>query len=147
MTKKSGFTVVELVVVILVGMALTGIASNAVSAAKGRMAAGQALNTFASLHARNRAIAIEFGETSRLWIDFGGDSVWIQRGSTVVEKVRFADDLGVDIRGTGTLRLCMNPRGFADLACNSFSSPQDVVFAAGSDTTGLQIRTLGQLYY
>ena len=147
MTKKSGFTVVELVVVILVGMALTSIASNALSSAKGRMAARQARNTFASLHARNRAIAIEFGETSRLWVDFDGDSVWIQRGPTVVERVYFDGDLGVDIQGTGTLRLCMNPRGFADQACNSFSSPQNVVFAAGSDTTGLQIRTLGQLYY
>ena len=147
MTKKSGFTVVELVVVILVGMALTSIASNALSSAKGRMAARQARNTFASLHARNRAIAIEFGETSRLWVDFDGDSVWIQRGSTVVERVDFGGDLGVDIQGTGTLRLCMNPRGFADLACNSFSTPQNVVFAAGRDTTGLQIRNLGQLYY
>ena len=147
MTKKSGFTVVELVVVILVGMVLTGIASSAVSAAKGRMAAGQALTTFTSLHARNRASAIQFGQTSSLWIDFGGDSVWIQRGSTVVEKVHFADDMGVDIQGTGTLRLCMNPRGFADLACNSFSSPQNVVFAAGRDTAGVQIRTLGQLYH
>ena len=147
MAKKRGFTIVELVVVILVGMALTSIASNGLSAAKGRMAARQARNTFVSLHARSRAITIEFGETSRLWVDFDGDSVWIQRGSIVVEKVHFADDLGVDIRGTGTLRLCMNPRGFADLSCNSFGSPQHVVFAAGSDTTGLQIRPLGQLYY
>ena len=147
MIKRRGFTIVELVIVILVGIVLTSIASNALSSAKGRMAAREARNTFASLHARNRASAIEFGQTSRLWVDFDGDSIWVQRGSTLVEKVYFDGDLGVDIRGTGTLRLCMNPRGFADLACNSFSSSQNVVFAAGSDTTGLQIRTLGQLYY
>ena len=48
MIKKRGFTVVELVVVILVGVVLTSIASNALSSAKGRMAARQARNTFAS---------------------------------------------------------------------------------------------------
>lgn len=147
MIRTRGFTIVELVVVILVGMALVGIAMNSFSGVQGRMAARQARSTFASLHARARADAIEFGETSSLWADLDADSVWVQRGPTVVEKVYFDGDLGVDIRGTGTLRLCMNARGFADPACNSFNSPQNVVFAAGSDTAGLQVRTLGQLYY
>ena len=55
--------------------------------------------------------------------------------------------LGVDIQGTGQLRLCMNARGFANTNCNSFGTTQTVVFAAGSNTAGVQIRPVGQLYY
>jgi Tfp pilus assembly protein FimT len=138
---------IELVVVIMVGAVLTAIAMRGFSGVQGRMAARQARQNFAALHARTRANAIEMGTTVQLNLDKDKDSVWVQRGATRVETMRFRSELGVDIQGTGTLRLCMNPRGFADTACNSFSSTETVTFAAGSDTAGLQIRTLGQLYY
>ena len=146
-SRRSGFTMIELVIVIMVGGILTAIAFRGFSSAQARMAARQARQNFASLHARTRANAIEMGATVQLNVDKDRDSVWVQRGATRVETMRFRDELGVDIQGTGTLRLCMNPRGFAETSCNSFSSTQTLTFAAGSDTAGLQIRTLGQIYY
>lgn len=138
---------IEMVVVVLVGAILTGIAISSFNGVQGRMAARQARLTFASLHARTRAQAIEFGETTSLWVDFDKDSVWIQRGAVRIETIRFQRGLGVDIQGTGKLRLCMNARGFANTVCNSFGTTQTVVFAAGSDTAGVQIRPVGQLYF
>ncbi len=147
MNRKRGFTVIELLIVLMVGAVLTGIAFRSFSGVQGKMAARQARLVFASLHARTRAQAIEMATTTQLNIDFARDSVWIQRGATRIETLRFRETMDVDIRGTGTLRLCMSPRGFAETACNSFNTTQTVVFAAGSDTAGVQIRTLGQLYY
>ena len=144
---RRGFTLLELVVVIMMGAILTGIAYRSMSGVQGRMAARQARQTFASLHARTRANAIEMGTTVQLNVDRDRDSVWVQRGTVRVETMRYRTEMDVDITGTGTLRLCMNPRGFAETSCNSFTSTETVVFQAGSDTAGVQIRTLGQLYY
>ena len=147
---RSGFTMIEMMIVILVGLILTGIAYRGFSGLQGRVAAKQARLTFAAMYQRARANAIEMGTTVQLNVDMDHDSVWVQRGSTRVETISFNGELGVDIQGTGTLRLCMNPRGFADTSCNSFSSTQTLTFkagSAGSDTANVQIRTLGQLYY
>jgi prepilin-type N-terminal cleavage/methylation domain-containing protein len=145
--RKGGFTILEMVVVVMVGALLAGIALQSLQGVQGRAAARQARMTFASLHARARANSIETGQLVRLGVDRDQDSVWVQRGTTRVETVRFDEELGVDIQGTGQLTLCMNPRGFAETTCNSFTSTETVVFAAGGDTAGLQIRTMGQLRY
>lgn len=145
--RNRGFTLIEMVIVVVIGAILTSMALNSFSGVQGRASVRQARGTFASLHARTRASAIEFGETTRLIVDMDNDSVAIRRGTTSIEKVRFDEALGVDILGTGTLTLCMNPRGFAETACNSFSTTQTVTFQAGTDTAQVQIRTLGQLTY
>lgn len=138
---------IELLIAIVIGLVLTGMAYRGFSDYLGRAAAQSARNSFASLHARTRANAIEMGTTVQLNVDREADSVWVQRGSTIVEAVPFGSDLGVDIQGSGTVRLCMNPRGFAETSCNSFTGTETLVFAAGADTAGVELRTLGQIYY
>ena len=145
--RASGFTLIEMVIVIVVGAILSGIALNTFQGVQGRAAARQARQVFASLHARTRAIAIERGEIVKLNVDQTNDSVWVDRGATRVETVRFGDELGVDIRGSGTLTLCMSPRGYAETNCNNFTSNQTIVFAAGGDTAAVEMRTMGQLRY
>jgi prepilin-type N-terminal cleavage/methylation domain-containing protein len=147
MRRRAGFTMIELLIAIMVGMVLTGIAYRGFAGYQGKTAARQGRLTFAAMHARARANAIEMGATVSLNVDMTKDSVWLDRAGTRVETVQFNQELGVDIQGTGTLKLCMNPRGFADTSCNSFNTTQTLVFAAGSDTAGVQIRTLGQLYF
>jgi prepilin-type N-terminal cleavage/methylation domain-containing protein len=146
-SRRAGFTMIELLIAIMVGLVLTSIAYRGFSGYMGRTAARSARNSFAALHARTRATAIEMGTTVQLNVDRDADSVWIQRGTTRVETVVFGGELGVDIQGSGTVRLCMNPRGFAETACNSFSGSETLVFAAGTDTAGVQLREMGQLYY
>jgi prepilin-type N-terminal cleavage/methylation domain-containing protein len=146
-SRRSGFTMIELLIAVMLGLVLATIAFRGFSGYMGKASARGARNTFAALHARTRANAIEMGTTVQLNVDRDKDSVWVQRGTTRVETLRFGGDLGVDIQGSGTLRLCMNPRGFAESACNSFTSAQSVVFAAGTDTAGVELRTMGQLYY
>ena len=145
--RNRGFTLIEMVIVVMVGIILSGIALSAFQGVQGRAAARQARLVFASLHARSRANAIEMGQLVRINVDRDTDSVWVQRGTTRVETMRFDDELGVDIQGTGTLTICMNPRGFAETSCNSYSTTETLVFEAGGDTAAVQIRTMGQLKY
>ena len=146
--RRNGFTLIEVLIALLVGVTLTSIAIRSVGAVESRASVRQARSVFASLHARARAQAIETGEMTRLWVDTNQDSVWIMRGAAQLETVRFGEDFGVDIQGGASqLRLCMSPRGFAEVDCNSFKNTQTLTFAARDETASVEIRTLGQLMY
>jgi prepilin-type N-terminal cleavage/methylation domain-containing protein len=146
-SRGRGFTIIELIVALVIGVILTSIAVRGFSGLQGRMAARQGRQVFASMHARTRASAIEFGQTTSLNINYDRDSVWIQRGTVLIEVMPFRKNLGVDVDGTGTLKLCMNARGFADTSCNSFTSTQTIVFKGGNDTAAVKLQTMGQLQY
>ncbi|HSG07804.1 MAG TPA: prepilin-type N-terminal cleavage/methylation domain-containing protein [Longimicrobiales bacterium] len=145
---RFGFSVIELVIALLIGGILTSIALSSYGNAQGRFAVRGARDTFASLHARARAQAIEKGATVRLMVDVTGDSIFLLSGGTNLETIHFADELHVDIRSSaGNLRLCMNSRGYADTACNSFTTPPTVTFWQNADSTSVSILPLGQLVY
>ncbi|HSW31862.1 MAG TPA: prepilin-type N-terminal cleavage/methylation domain-containing protein [Longimicrobiales bacterium] len=148
MRAPRGFTLIEVVIALLLGSILTGIALTSYGNAQGRFAVRGARNTFTSLHARARATAIERGTTVRLVIDVAGDSIMITRGATTVEKIRFEDEFHVDIQsGSGNLLLCMNARGYADTGCTNFSSAVTVTFRQNADTASVRILPLGQLIF
>ena len=100
-----------------------------------------------SMHARARVQAIEYGRTVRLHVDPAGDSIWLSRDSEVLDVMDFGEEFNVDIRTSTTseVRVCMNPRGFADTGCNNFTSPVTVTFLLMSDVASVQILTLGQM--
>ncbi len=148
MRTPRGFTLIEVVIALLIGSILTGIALSSYGNAQGRFAVRGARTTFASLHARARATAIERGTTVRLLVDVAGDSVMIVSGGATVEKIRFEEEFHVDLQSTaGNLRLCMNARGYADTGCTSFSSAVTLAFRANADTASVRILPLGQLIY
>lgn len=149
MPSRHGFSLIELVVALLVGSILTSIALSSYGNARGRFAVRGARNTFATLHARARAQAIELGSTVRLRVDVSGDSVavWSEDRGTL-ESVHFDEEFNVDIRtNVGTISLCMNPRGYADPECNSFSSTAKITFWQNADSASLGLLPLGQLVY
>jgi prepilin-type N-terminal cleavage/methylation domain-containing protein len=148
MRTRHGFTIIELIIAVLVGSILTSIALSSYGKAQGRFAVQGARNTFVSLHARARATAIERGSTVRLAVYVAGDSVMVTSGAATLEKVRFGDELHVDIRSTsGDLLICMSPRGYADMACNNFSTSVIVTFWQNADSASVKVLPLGQLIY
>jgi len=145
---RRGFTLIELIIVVLIGSILTGIALSGYGKAQGRVAVRGARNTLASMHARTRAMAIERGSNVQLDIDVAGDSIMVTSGATTLEKIRFGDELHVDIQSaSGNLQLCMSPRGYADTACTNFSSTVTVTFWQNADSASVRILPLGQLIY
>ncbi len=137
----------ELVVVLLVGSVLTSIVIRSFNGISGRFAVKGARQTFMSMHARARAHAVEYGQTVRLNLDPGGDSVWLSRRGEVLAVVNFAKEFSVDVRTStnSNLRVCMNARGFADTGCNNFVSPVTVTFLLATDTVWVRVLTLGQM--
>ncbi len=145
--RRSGFSIIELVVVLMVGSVLTSIAIRNFNGVSGRFAVKGARQTLMSMHARARVQAVEFGQTVELHVDPAGDSIWLSRGGEVLNVMNFGEEFQVDIQTStdSEVRVCMNPRGFADTGCNSFTSPVTVTFLLTSDTASVLILTLGQM--
>ena len=147
MDRIRGFTLLEVVIALVIGSILTSIAMSGFGNARGPYAVRGARNTFAALHARTRAQAIEAGARVLLFVDVAGDSAFIWGGQNL-ETVKFGEELNVDLRSSlGNLRICMNARGFADPDCNSFSSTARLQFSHNADTASVEILPLGQLVY
>jgi len=144
--RTRGFSLIELIIAIMIGAILTSMAVKGFGATSTSLAARQGRNLFNGMAARARAQAIESGQTTILVASITGDSVMILSGGQVVEKIRFSDEMDVDIRSSvGNFQLCMSPRGYADLDCNSFSSTIKVTFTAGVKSESLEILPLGQI--
>ena len=145
--RRSGFSIIELVVVLMVGSVLTSIAITEFNGVSGRFAVKGARQTLMSMHARARVQAVEFGQTVKLHVDPGGDSIWLSRDGEVLDVLDFGKEFKVDIQTStdSEVRVCMNPRGFADTGCNSFMSPVTVTFVLMSDSASVLILTLGQM--
>ena len=145
--RRSGFSIIELVVVLMVGSVLTSIAITEFNGVSGRFAVKGARQTLMSMHARARVQAVEFGQTVKLHVDPGGDSIWLSRDGEVLDVLDFGKEFNVDIQTStdSEVRVCMNARGFADTGCNSFMSPVTVTFVLSSDSASVLILSLGQM--
>lgn len=127
---------------ILISMALKGFGSTT-----SRLAVMNARESFAAIHARARSYAVERGTLARLHTDPAGDSVWVESGGARIEGIDYGESRNVDLQSatTGVITLCMNPRGFAETACNSFSSSVSLTFVQGGEEASVTILPLGQL--
>ena len=145
---RHGFTIIELIIALLIGTILTSIALSSYGNARGAFAVRGARNTFATLHARARAQAIERGATVRLMVDVAGDSIYLWSGGANLETIHFDDELHVDVQSSmGNVRLCMNTRGYADTSCNNFTTTAKLTFWFNADSASVNILPLGQLVY
>lgn len=140
---------IELVIALLIGGILTSMALSGFNSARGPYAVRGARDSFVALHARARAHAIELGENVSLTVQSAGDSASINRADgTLIESIRFDEERNVEILPAGTsFTLCLSPRGYADVDCNSFTSTQSVEFWHNADSTRVQILPLGQVVY
>ncbi len=147
---RHGFTMIELVIVLLIGGILTSIALAGFNNARGPYAVRGARDSFVALHARARAHAIELGENIALNVSSAGDSASINRADgTLIESIRFDEERNVELLPAGTsFRLCLSPRGFADVDCNSFQNTTVTVeFWHNADSTRVEILPMGQVIY
>jgi prepilin-type N-terminal cleavage/methylation domain-containing protein len=141
-----GFTAVELIIAIIIGGILTSMAIKGFGLVSDQVSAREARHIFQGMVARTRAQAIESGLRTILIADAQGDSVLIVGNGSIVEKVRFGEEMGVDIQSENRMtRICMTPRGFANPDCNSFNSTIKMAFVRGTMHQSIEILPLGQI--
>jgi prepilin-type N-terminal cleavage/methylation domain-containing protein len=148
--RANGFTLMEVIVAILIGVVLTSIAVKGFGLTSSEMSVKQAKNVFTGLVARARAMAIERGTLSLLWVDVQADSVnlsvWTGSDWDHEETVHFGGDMGIDIQSSsGTFYQMMTPRGYANTRYVSFSGSNKVTFVQGGQSESLELLPLGQV--
>ena len=147
MKNRSGFTMIEVLVVAGVAATLLSIVNSGMNGYQTRTTVREARDTFLSLHAETRAKAVALDQNVLLHVDRDGDSAWIGQGDAKLSPVSFRD-LGVDLEGSGVATICMTPRGFADAGCNSFGTGTlELRFVQGPWSSSVSVLPLGQAIY
>lgn len=153
----AGFTLIEMVFVILIGSILTSIALAGFRNVQTRFAVQGAKEMYMTLHQRARSKAVEMGETVIFFVYPQGDSAKIFSASEgATDLTRFDEQINVDLRtpGNGDFSVCMTPRGYADYNCGSYTSLgmtqtySDTVrleFWMNEDSASVLILPMGQL--
>lgn len=146
---RRGITVSEILFVVVIIGILAGVAFNNFADQRHGMTVRSAENGFLSLHAQARAAAVERGAMARLVVVPEEDRVSVVLGSgsgaDTIRTTDFEGKFSASVEGDwDRLILCMTPRGFADIQCNSFERPTVVRFTRGSRTGGVELQPLGQ---
>lgn len=141
-----GFSLIELVVVVIIGTIMTTIVIRGFGNARAGNSVRAAEQNFRGLHARARAYAIERGEQTWLIVDPNQDEVRVlDSGGTVVDQMDFFETLGVDVVSDGVLRLNFTPRGYSDPDQNNFDALTKIVFGQEADERVIYLLPIGQL--
>lgn len=140
-----GFSLVELVIVILIGAIMTSIVIRGFGNTRAGNSVRSAEQNFRGLHAQARAYAIERGNEATLVIEPDQDQVLIRDADgDTVEIMDFFETLGVDIRSSGTVELTFTARGYADVPVSA-DALTDIAFVQESEERIVSILPIGQL--
>ncbi len=147
---RRGFTLLELLIVLVVGGVLSMVTIQSFSQVHGSLGARTAQSTFMTMHAQARASAVERGHNVILRVDPSSDRVELEAqtsdGPVVVRSRAFASDYDVSLETDGgVVELCMTPRGFASTSCGNVTSRVQVRFVRGDRTRSVTLLPLGQL--
>jgi prepilin-type N-terminal cleavage/methylation domain-containing protein len=150
-SNRRGFTIIELIIVVVISTILAGIITLSFSRVQGMLATNSAQTTLQSMHAQTRAFAVERGQVVRLVIDSAQDEVRIEwtnpdtGDNEVLNTVNLGREFAVDVDAGGLEELCFSPRGVGVPDCNSFSGSLTVDLTRGNRVATVRILGLGQI--
>lgn len=151
---RSGFSLIELVVVLAVAGALIGIAVPSLSAYMARRGVLNASDAFVFSAARARAAAVERGDLVRLVVDPESDRIEVLvRVDSVLRSVDLSSGdtradilINEDVGADGRLEVLFTPRGFADPGQGDGNLlPVTVGFASGDRVVWTRMSVVGRV--
>jgi prepilin-type N-terminal cleavage/methylation domain-containing protein len=144
MTNRNGFTVLELMLVLMIGGIIAGFAARGYAAVANERAAANARAALVrtAFHAQTEA-----RRTGRMvYLNIRPDSgwAWVETSTGQVLHSVDASEYGATMVGA-PLRLCYTARGYALPSCTNFSSPATIGYVRAADTSSVVVTALGQV--
>lgn len=146
--RRDGFTLVEMLIVVVVAAVLLSAAVPQFGKLQARWGADNARDAYMSLAARARATAVQQGVTVWLTLDTDADEAVVYTAAPdTIETQDFAADLFAEVTASvsGPIELCYTPRGFAHPACTNVTAPVTVTFSRGAYDSQAEVKPLGQV--
>ena len=146
-----GFTILELIIVLVISTVLAGIITLSFSRVQGQLGVQSAQTNFLSLHAQARAFAAERGTLVYFVVDDGDDEFRVEWDNPdtgtreVLNVVSVGQEFGVNVTASESgAQLCFTPRGIADPGCNTFTGTLRVQLDRANRSAALLVLQLGQ---
>ncbi len=150
--KRQGFSLAELMVVlILIGVAVA-IVSPSIGRTFRRTGVRASVDEFASTHSLARSAAVRYGRLSELHIDATNGRFWVEVDTSstgtvfkdTVGVVKHLDSNGVTI-STSTDLLCFDARGLPSTSSPCDQPDAEIIFSSGSRVDTVSITALGRV--
>lgn len=148
----SGYTIVELLAVLLIAATLMGYGVQALNRAASQRATTSARDTYVWLARRARALAVQRGANVRLTIRPASQRAKLMQGSTLLDQVYFDQQFKttVSLSSGDSLAVCYTPRGIAVLSTvvgcvGQMANPVTVTFQQGTYSAAAVMQVLGQV--
>ncbi len=148
----SGYTIIELVVVLMIAAVLLSYGLLSLNRASADRGAAGARDTYVWLARRSRALAVQRGTDVKLSLKVSTQRAKLLLGTTTVDQVYFYDQYAAKpslSSGNDSLVICYTPRGIASGSCSIPSGSTvpvtTVTFTRGGRTASAVVQALGQV--
>ena len=149
---KSGFTLMEVIIVVSFVALLAGVAFPRIADVQTRFAVRGAVTAFMSAYSLTRATAIREGGVAELHIDASNDRFWIEVDTTLAgsggrDTIGFVVDVGgkgVTLSSTQSL-LCFEGRGMPSSATGCATTGATISFTYDNAGDTILTTTLGKI--
>ena len=149
--KNKGFTIAELVVVLILAGVAVAIVSPSIGKAFRRTGVRAAVDQFASTHSLARSAAVRYGRTAEMHIDVVNARFWVEVDTSsaggvkdTVGIVKYLDANSVTIL-TSTDLLCFDARGLPSTQDSCDPPNAQIIFVSGSKIDTVTITALGRV--
>jgi prepilin-type N-terminal cleavage/methylation domain-containing protein len=148
---RRGFTLAELVIVLLVSGATMAIATPPIARAFRKTAAQSAADEFVTTHVLAKSAAIRYGRTAELHIDADNERIWVEVDTSsaggIKDTIGIVKDMSrhkVDLSSNRTV-LCFDGRGLPTTRGICDLADAQLTFTADADYKQLNITALGRI--
>ncbi|MEJ2186211.1 MAG: prepilin-type N-terminal cleavage/methylation domain-containing protein [Gemmatimonadota bacterium] len=142
---RTGFTLMELMFVLLIAAVILSIGMKQFGRLQVRHQVGNARDALVYMAVRAQSEAMKRGDLVRfeIWPDTNMAKI-VTPSDSAIERVRFDSQYGVRVLGV-PITACYSSRGFALPSCTTTGLPRRVWFVASSDTAKAVVLPLGQV--